>query len=222
MIDEAGDVLDGMDLAGVLKRGQGTLNGKVEWIGAPHEFEYGRLNGDFDLRIRDGELVKVEPGGGKLLGLLNFNAFARRLTLDFSDIFSTGLSFDRIRFAGVLADGEAVMRDAYVFSPAVFIQMEGKLDLNQESIDMEVYLSPELGGNLTLLSALANPAAGAVVFITQQLFKDEMRESSLRGYRALGTWDEFELEEIGRDGQILNSKTQSKNQTTDGTKEQMQ
>lgn len=217
VIDEAGDVLDGMDFGGVLKRGQGTLNGQVTWIGAPHEFEYGRLNGDFDLRIQNGELVKVEPGGGKLLGLLNFNAFARRLTLDFTDVFSTGLSFDRMRLAGVLADGEAIMRDAYVFSPAVFIQMEGKLDLNKELIDMDVYLSPELGGNLTLLSALANPAAGAVVFITQQLFKDEMRASSLRGYRALGSWEDFELEELGRGTQNTtkkNSELQTNNEET--------
>ena len=57
-------------------------------------------------------------------------------------------------------------------------------------------MSPELGGNLTLLSALANPAAGAVFFITQQLFKDEMRKSSFKSYRALGTWEDFEMVEF--------------------------
>ena len=195
-IDEVGGLLDEMDFSGVLKKGRGTLVGNLNWIGAPHEFDYARLNGDFDLRIKDGELIQVEPGGGKLFGLLNFNALARRLTLDFSDVFSSGLEFDRMRYAGVLADGAAIMQDAYIFSPALFVQMEGKLDLDKELIDMEIHLSPELGGNLTLLSALANPAAGAVMFLTQQLFKDEMRSSTFQSYRALGSWDDYTVESI--------------------------
>jgi len=74
--------------------------------------------------------------------------------------------------------------------------MEGKVDLNKELVDLEVHVSPELGGNLALLSALANPAAGAFVFLTQRIFKDEMRNSSFKSYRALGTWEDFEMVEI--------------------------
>ena len=200
-IEEAEGALTDMDFDGVIKRGTGTLTGNINWIGAPHEFDYARLNGEFDLSVRDGELVQVEPGSGKLLGLLNFNAIARRLIFDFRDVFASGLKFDRMRYNGLLAEGEAIFREAYIFSPAVFVSMEGKLDLDKELIDMEVHLSPELGGNLTLLSALANPTAGAVVFLTQRIFKDEMRESSFKSYRALGTWRDFEMVEI-KDGPV--------------------
>lgn len=195
-IDEAGGALQELDMGGFVSRGDGTLSANINWIGAPHEFDYSRLNGDFDLRVQDGELVKIEPGTGKLLGLLNFNAIARRLTLDFSDVFSSGLEFDRMRYVGVLADGEAILNQAYIFTPAVFVNMQGKLDLDNELIDMEIHLSPELGGNLTLLSTLANPAAGALVFLTQQLFKDEMRSNSYKSYRALGNWEDFEMVEF--------------------------
>ena len=196
VIDEAGGALQELDLGGLVSKGNGDLKARINWIGAPHEFDFSRLNGDFDLRVQDGELVKIEPGTGKLLGLLNFNAIARRMTLDFSDVFASGLTFDRMRYAGVFADGEAIMNEAYIFTPAVFVNMQGKLDLDKELIDMEIHLSPELGGNLTLLSALANPAAGALVFITQQLFKDEMRSNSYKSYRALGTWEDFEMVEF--------------------------
>jgi uncharacterized protein YhdP len=196
VIDEAEGAFDEMDFDGIIKKGEGTVQGKLSWIGAPHEFDYGRLNGEFDAFIKDGELVKVEPGGGKLLGLLNFNAIARRLVFDFRDVFASGLKFDRMRYAGSLADGEAILSEAFVLSPAVFLRMEGKVDLNKELVDLEVHVSPELGGNLALLSALANPAAGAFVFITQRIFKDEMRNSSFKSYRALGTWEDFEMVEI--------------------------
>ncbi len=195
-IDEAGDALDEMDFKGILRKGQGSAEGVLSWIGAPHEFDYARLNGEFNAFVKDGELVQVEPGGGKILGLLNMNAILRRLVFDFSDVVASGLRFDRMRLSGVLADGEAVLQDAFVLSPAVFVTMEGRVNLDKELIDMEMHVSPELGGNIALLSALANPAAGAVVFLTQQLFKDDLRKNSFRSYRALGSWDEFELEEL--------------------------
>ncbi len=199
IIDEAEGAFNEMDFDGVIKRGNGTVTGMLRWIGAPHEFDYGRLNGDFDAFIKDGELVQIEPGGGKLVGLLNFNAIARRLIFDFRDVFASGLKFDRMRYAGALADGEAILSEAFVLSPAAFIQMEGKIDLNKELVDLEVHVSPELGGNLALLSALANPAAGAFVFITQRIFKDEMRNANFKSYRARGTWEDFEMVDLDGD-----------------------
>ncbi len=208
IIDEAGGALEDIDFKGILRKGKGNIVAKLNWIGAPHELAYSRLNGDFDIFVEDGELVQVASGGGKILGLLNMNAILRRLAFDFSDVVAAGLRFDRMKFVGVLADGEAVIQDAFLLSPAVFVTMEGNVNIDKELIDMEIHVSPELGGNIALLSALANPAAGAVVFLTQQLFKDDLRSNSFRSFRALGTWDDFELEEISK----RDSKIKSKNE----------
>ena len=205
-IEEAENVLTDMDFDGYIKKGRGAFGGTVSWPGAPHEFDYSRLNGNFDLFLKDGELVQVEPGGGKLLGLLNFNAIARRLIFDFRDVFASGLQFDRMRYRGLITNGEAILQDAFILTPAVFVRMEGKLDLDKELIDMDVHISPELGGNLTLLSALANPTAGAVVFITSQLFKDDMRRASFKSYQAKGTWEDFEMVEIDSEGIPIESQ----------------
>jgi len=158
------------------------------------------LNGNFDLLVEKGELVKIEPGGGKILGLLNFNAAARRLSLDFSDVIAGGLVFDRMQYRGQLSEGKAIMQDAFILSPAAFIRMEGQVDIANEMIDMEVHMSPELGGNLALLSGLANPAAGALVFLTQRVFKEEIRDANFTSYRAKGTFSHRSL--------ILKSKVQ--------------
>lgn len=216
-IEEAGGALEDMNFEGILRKGTGSVVGNLNWIGAPHEFDFARLNGDFNAFIKDGELVQVEPGGGKLLGLLNMNAILRRLVFDFSDVVASGLRFDRMRFVGVLADGEAVLQDAFVLSPAVFVTMEGNVNLDQEMIDMEVHVSPELGGNIALLSALANPAAGAVVFITQQLFKDDLRRSNFKSYQALGSWQDFEIQELNK-----SKKEQALKQDLDDDEEQLE
>jgi len=200
-IQEAGEVLGDMEFDGFIRKGEGHFKGNVNWIGAPHEFDYSRLNGNFDLNISEGELVKVDAGSGKLIGLFNFNAIARRLVFDFRDVFASGLQFDRMIYTGVFADGEAIMNDALILSPAVFVRMEGKVDLANEMVDMEVHVSPELGGNLALFSALANPAAGAVVYLTQRIFKNQLRNARFRSYRALGTWEDFELVDFDPDQQ---------------------
>lgn len=209
-IDEAGGVLDDMKFDDLIRKGEGHFKGNLGWIGAPHEFDFARLNGDFDLQINDGELVKVESGAGRLIGLLNFNSILRRLTLDFRDVFSSGLKFDKMQYSGIVAEGKAILQEAFMLSPAVFVQMEGNIDLNREEIDMEIHASPELGGNLALLSAIANPTAGAVVFLTQRIFKDQMRSNSLLSYRALGSWKDFELAEISDEGEPV-SKPENNN-----------
>ena len=123
-------------------------------------------------------------------------------------MFAEGLTFDRMQYSGLFSDGKAVMRDAYIFTPAVFVRMEGQVDIANEMIDMEIHISPELGGNLALLSALANPAAGAVVFLTQRIFKDQIRDVNFTSYRALGSWEEFEVVPFGED-EVLSTSPKS-------------
>ena len=208
-IDEAEGALNDMDFEGYIRKGRGSMGGTIEWAGAPHEFDYSRLNGKFDLFVKDGELVQVEPGSGKLVGLLNFNTIARRLVFDFRDVFASGLQFDRMRYRGLLSNGDAILQEAFILTPAVFVRMEGKVSLDQEMIDMDVHISPELGGNLTLLSTLANPTAGALVFLTSQIFKDDMRRASFRSYQAKGSWEDFEMVEIDGDGNPLKADTKA-------------
>lgn len=200
--NEAGNVLGDMAFAGVMKKGEGRLKADINWRGAPHEFDFSRLNGEFDIKVKDGELLQVEPGSGKLIGLLNVNAIFRRMTLDFSDLFAKGLIFDQMRFNGYLAEGEAIYKEAYIYSPAVFIQMQGKVDLDKELVDLEIHAAPELAGNLTLLSALANPAAGAVLFITQKIFPNGLASPNMRSYQLRGPWKSAELL-IMEDGKVV-------------------
>ena len=48
------------------------------------------------LDVGKGQFLKLDPGAGKLLGLLSLQSLPRRITLDFRDIFSEGFAFDGI------------------------------------------------------------------------------------------------------------------------------
>jgi uncharacterized protein YhdP len=49
-----------------------------------------------EVRVTSGQFAQLEPGVGRLLGVLSLQALPRRITLDFRDVFSEGFAFDRI------------------------------------------------------------------------------------------------------------------------------
>ena len=57
------------------------------------------MTGDMTLKLKDGQLLQTSGTGAealRLLGILNVNYLARRLRLDFSDLYKAGLSYDSI------------------------------------------------------------------------------------------------------------------------------
>ena len=48
------------------------------------------------IEVGPGRFTKIEPGIGKLLGVLSLQSLPRRITLDFTDVFTEGFAFDEI------------------------------------------------------------------------------------------------------------------------------
>ena len=65
--------------------------------GAPYELDYPTMSGQLSCcEAAKGQFVKLDPGIGKLLGVLSLQSLPRRVTLDFRDVFSEGFAFDEI------------------------------------------------------------------------------------------------------------------------------
>src|SRR3546814_4936368 len=87
--------------------GDGEAHLDATWPGSPVGFRLVNLQGRFTLAARDGQLVDVEPGAGRVLGLLSVAELPRRLLLDFRDLFSKGFAFNRMGGTIAFADGQA-------------------------------------------------------------------------------------------------------------------
>ena len=55
------------------------------------------LNGTLSVSLQDGQLRDIEPGAGRMLGLLSVTQLPRRLALDFSDVTDEGLAFNVVK-----------------------------------------------------------------------------------------------------------------------------
>ncbi|MEZ5506515.1 MAG: AsmA-like C-terminal region-containing protein [Gammaproteobacteria bacterium] len=116
-----------------------TLNGKldIQWPGAPFEFAVSRSRGSLDLKMTDGTFYNVKSGVvGKFWGALNFETLLRRLQLNFKDLQEKDMVYDEIKANARIHDGVLAVQDLQLESPAIKLQTNGNVDLNNSQLDM--------------------------------------------------------------------------------------
>ncbi|GAB1408134.1 YhdP family protein [Thermomonas brevis] len=193
--DDIGSLLAGLGLAGQVDAGKGRLGMTLEWRGAPAELSLAALQGDITLDARNGRLLEIEPGAGRVLGLLGIAQLPRRLTLDFRDFFDKGFAFDRIRGNVRVADGVARTSDLAIEGPAAEIHVSGSADLVAQRFDQTVEVQPKSGGLLTAVGAIAGgPVGAAVGAVANAVLDKPLQQAGARTYRVTGPWNAPKVE----------------------------
>ncbi len=173
-----------------IKNGRAHMELVGQWPGDPMSFAPDRVNGNLSLRIEDGRLLEVEPGAGRIFGLVSLQALPRRLSLDFSDIFDKGFSFDEIKGSFVIRDGDAFTRDLTMKGPAARIMAEGRVGLRARDYDQVVTVIPQLTSGLPVAGAVAGGiGVGAVILLAEQILKEEIDKIIQVKYRVTGSWE---------------------------------
>lgn len=181
-----------------VKRGTAKLEGPLSWAGNPSELDYATLSGNFVLEANKGQFLKLDPGIGKLLGVLSLQSLPRRLSLDFRDIFSDGLAFDEIVGTVKVNRGIANTENFRIQGPAVRIQMYGDVDLARETQKLRVKVFPSMSDSLSVAGALiGGPIAGIATFVAQKLLKDPIDKIAAYEYDITGTWIDPQVSKVG-------------------------
>ncbi len=175
-----------------MRGGAATLAGEIEWRGAPTRIHYPTLAGNMRLDAADGQFNKLEPGVGRLLGILSLQSLPRRITLDFRDVFSDGFAFDRISGSIRVASGVMHTDDLEIRGPAARVKMQGSTDIEAETQDLRVLVQPTLSESVAIGAAasLLNPVAGVVTYLAQKVLSDPIERLFAFEYTITGTWDD--------------------------------
>jgi uncharacterized protein YhdP len=181
-----------------VRRGSANLSGNLSWNGSPFAIAYPTLAGSLKLDASNGQFVKLEPGVGRLLGVLSLQSLPRRLTLDFRDVFSDGFAFDSI--GGQLAVTRGIMdtRDLQIQGPSAKVLLSGAVDLAAETQNLKVRVQPAVGNTVALGAMIANPVAGAVVWAAQKILQDPLDQAFAFEYAVTGSWADPKVEKIGQ------------------------
>jgi len=172
----------------LVRGGRGKLDAHLSWPGSPGSFEFARLDGQVSGDLRKGTLPDVEPGVGRLFGILSLDSVARRLTLDFRDVFGRGFAIDRMEGDILLAAGEAQLKNLRVRGPAAHLTIDGRTNLTDRSLDVDVLSAPQVTSSLPLAGAIAAPGVGAAIYLGQKLFEGAIDKVTEQRYHVTGTW----------------------------------
>lgn len=197
-----GGLLDRLGFPGTFRRGSARLGGQVSWQGAPTVLDYPSLNGSLHLEASKGQFAKIEPGLGKLVGLLSLQALPRHVTLDFNDIFSDGFAFDSIEAEMGIRNG--ILRpqeELHIEGPAASISMRGEVDLAKENQNLQVSVQPQVLGVAAMGAvALANPVAGVAAVVANKVFKNPINRLFSYRYQVTGSWAD---PKVSKQGSVL-------------------
>jgi uncharacterized protein (TIGR02099 family) len=195
---DVGKLLDRLGYPGAVRAGTAELAGKIGWNGPPVDIDYATLTGEMVVEASKGQFVKLDPGVGKLLGLISLQSLPRRITLDFRDVFSEGFSFDDISGKLVLQNGLMRADRLQIDGPAAHVVIRGEADLQHETQHLNVNVQPVLGGGAALGVALVNPLAGIAALVADKLFRSPLNQMFSFDYLVTGKWDDPKVEKTER------------------------
>ncbi|SOY44027.1 conserved hypothetical protein, COG3164; putative TRANSMEMBRANE PROTEIN [Cupriavidus taiwanensis] len=188
-VRDAGATLERLGLPHTLSDGKGKLEGRVAWRGSPLSIDYPTLTGKLSLDLENGQILSVEPGAARLLGVLSLQGLLRFATLDFRTLSGRGLLFDRITGSGTIENGVGTIQDFHLRSPQIIASMSGTANLLRETQDLRVAVVPRINATTTsIAAAFINPALGIGTLAAQLLFADEFSKMFTQHYRISGSW----------------------------------
>ncbi|MBB6063896.1 uncharacterized protein (TIGR02099 family) [Pseudoxanthomonas broegbernensis] len=198
--EDMGRLVGGLGYADWLARGKGSIRLDASWPGTPAGLRLDALQGGLHIDVRDGQLLEVEPGAGRVLGLLSVAQLPRRLMLDFRDFFSRGFAFNQLQGSVRFADGAAHTADMRIDGPAADILIRGHTDLHAQRFDQTIDVQPKSGNLLTVVGAVAGgPVGAAVGAAANAVLRKPLGEIGARTYHVSGPWKEPKVEVIERD-----------------------
>ncbi len=179
----------------------GSINFQINWHASPWQLALPDLRGHMDVKLNKGRILSIEPGFGRILGILALEQWVKRLQLDFSDIFEEGLSYNSIKGDFNLARGKASTQNLFVDAVPAKISISGETDYVHQTLDHLVKVVPK--------SSDAVPIAGTIMgkiaeFIGQSI-TGKNQEGFFFGkqYTVKGNWDNAEIKPLHQNDGIL-------------------
>lgn len=189
--------LRGLNYTPFIEAKRGAIKANLSWPGGYNANILEHASGGISVDAETGQLVNLQPGAGRVLGLFSVGALPRRLALDFSDLTEKGLAFDTVHGDFELRDGNAYTSNLLLRGPAAEIGIAGRTGLGSRDYDQTAVVTGNLGASPALAGALAGgPVVGAAVLLFSQVFKEPLKGITRGYYRITGPWDDPVVERV--------------------------
>lgn len=199
-VKDAGALLERAGLPRMLQGGEGVLYGDVDWRGGPAAIDFPTLNGNLAIDLAHGQILRVNPGLARLLGLVSLQSFARFPSMDFHGVFGEGLHFSRVTGIARIRDGVARTDDFRVITAPARAEAAGDIDLARRTLAMHVHVAPTISaGAGVIAAAVVNPLLGLGAFAADFALSHSIETAFALDYSISGPWTQPLVERVHHD-----------------------
>lgn len=190
-LKKADQFFDKLDITKDFTDTSGAIDFKLNWNSTPWQPSLSDLGGTMDVKLKNGRILSIEPGFGRVLGILAVAQWIKRLQLDFGDIYEEGLTFNSIEGHFDLLKGKATTKDLLIDAVPAKITITGDTDLINQTVDHVIKVVPK--------SLDAVPIAGTIVSRIAAMVGKTLTGKDQEGfffgtqYLVKGKWDDVKI-----------------------------
>lgn len=190
---DLGKTLSSIGLAGTMASGHGTVETQLSWDGPFYKPRLETLHGESRIELKEGQILAMDPGAAKLIGLFAFQELPRRLSLDFRDLTNRGLEFRTLGGNITIGNGVADAEKLQLEGPVGVIEVSGRTDLVEHRFDQHIQVLPRVSAALPIIGILSGGAtAGIGALLAAPVLKKlgiDFDRLGLTEYELTGGWD---------------------------------
>jgi uncharacterized protein (TIGR02099 family) len=202
LADDIGILLSKFGVTDDLKEASASIKYSGYWPKSPYQFSLANMDADINMQLMDGRISSIEPGLGRLLGLVAMEQWIKRLTLNFGDLFKKGLSFNNIKGNFNVSQGKAHTTDLKVDAIPAQISITGGTDLMTEVLDYRVSVVPKSAGAVPIAGTIVSSIAGTIT----RAVTDDYKKGYFFGseYQVTGRWGDIKVKSMHDQDGIFN------------------
>ncbi len=176
---------------------KGDANFNLTWSGTPFNPGLRDLDGTLSLNLGEGRIINLsnetnaKMGLGRILNVLSLQSLPRRLSLDFSDVFEKGYSFDFLKGDFTFKNGAAMTQNMHLDGPIAGIEISGRMGLITKDFNLKLSVTPYVTASLPVVAAIAtvNPVAGIATWMLDKVVGRAVSQIITYNYTIIGPWD---------------------------------
>lgn len=183
---------------------RGHINFNLGWQGTPFAPSVGSMNGRVSISLGKGRIVDVGESGakmdiGRMLSIFSLQTIPRRLSLDFSDLFQKGYSFDSVNGDFTFRNGDAYTNNFTFNGPVASVAINGRIGFKEKDYDFTLSVTPHVTSSIpvaaTLLTAW-NPIVGIAALAANTVITPAISQATTHYYEVKGSWSNPVWKEI--------------------------
>jgi uncharacterized protein (TIGR02099 family) len=174
----------------------GRADFNLSWKAAPYALSFAAMSGRASLDLGKGRIVELSQTSGakmdlgRMLSIFSLQTIPRRLSLDFSDVFQKGYSFDLFKGDFKFENGSAYTSNTRFDGPVARVDIYGRIGIVEQDYDFTLSVTPHVTSSIPVAATLitGQPVIGIAAWAVDKVISTGVSKATTYYYAVNGPW----------------------------------